>query len=44
MDRTVARLNIEHYRQLLTTKMDEIKRQIILLMLAEEKERYNWLR
>jgi hypothetical protein len=37
MDRTVAHLNIEHYRKLLTEEMDEAKRQTILRLLAEEE-------
>ena len=37
MDRTVAHLNIEHYRKLLTQEMDETKRQTILRLLAEEE-------
>jgi hypothetical protein len=37
MDRTVARLNIEHYRRLLETETDEAKRQIIVRLLAEEE-------
>ena len=37
MDRTVARLNIEHYRKLLTEDMVESKRQTILRLLAEEE-------
>jgi hypothetical protein len=37
MDRTVARLNIEHYRRLLSTDLDETKRQTILRLLAEEE-------
>jgi hypothetical protein len=37
MDRTVAHLNIEHYRKLLTHEMDEAKRQTILRFLAEEE-------
>jgi hypothetical protein len=37
MDRTVAHLNIEHYRRLLATEMDETKRQTILRLLAEEE-------
>ena len=39
MDRTVARLNIEHYRKLLAEKMDAAKRQTILRLLAEEEAR-----
>ena len=37
MERTIARLNIEHYRKLLTQEMDEAKRQTILRLLAEER-------
>jgi len=37
MDRTVAHLNIEHYRKLLAQEMDETKRQTILRLLAEEE-------
>ncbi len=37
MDRTVARLNIEHYRKLLDEEVDQAKRQIILRLLAEEE-------
>ena len=35
MDRTVARLNIEHYRKLLAEEMDDAKRRTILRLLAE---------
>lgn len=37
MDRTVARLNIEHYRRLLAKETDEGRRQTILRLLAEEE-------
>ncbi len=37
MDRTVARLNIEHYRQMLLEEMDETRRTTILRLLAEEE-------
>lgn len=37
MDRTVARLNIEHYRRLLATEADETRRQLIQRLLAEEE-------
>ncbi len=37
MDRTVAHLNVEHYRKLLTQEMDETRRQTILRLLAEEE-------
>lgn len=37
MDRTVAHLNIEHYRRLLETEIDPPKRETILRLLAEEE-------
>ena len=37
MDRTVARLNIEHYRTLLAKETDESKRPTIMRLLAEEE-------
>ena len=37
MDRSVARLNIEHYRRLLAKEADEARRQTILRLLAEEE-------
>ena len=37
MYRTVARLNIEHFRKLLSQEKDEAKRQTILRLLAEEE-------
>lgn len=37
MDRSVARLNIEHYRKLLATETDETRRQAVLRLLAEEE-------
>jgi len=37
MDRTVARLNIEHFQKKLATEADETKRQQILRLLAEEE-------
>jgi hypothetical protein len=37
MDKSVARLNIEHYRKLLATDLDATKRQTILLLLAREE-------
>jgi hypothetical protein len=37
MDKSVARLNIEHYRKLLATDLDDIKRQTILQLLAKEE-------
>ena len=37
MDRTIARLNIEHFRRLLARETDESRRQVIMRLLAEEE-------
>ena len=37
MDRSVARLNIEHFRRLLAEETDESRRQILIRLLAEEE-------
>ncbi len=37
MDRTVARLNIEHYRRLLAKETDETRRQTLQRLLTEEE-------
>ena len=37
VDRTVARLNVEHYRKLLANETDETRRQTIARLLAEEE-------
>ena len=37
MDRSVARLNIEHYRRLLANETDETRRQTLTHLLAEEE-------
>lgn len=37
MDKNVARLNIEHYRRLLATELDDVKRQTVLKLLAQEE-------
>jgi hypothetical protein len=37
MDRSIARLNIEHFRRLLATETDEKRRQTLLRLLAEEE-------
>ena len=39
MDEFVARLNIEHYRKVLTTETDETKRALIEKLLADEEAR-----
>jgi len=37
MDRTVADLNIAHFRKLLETEASDEKRQVLLRLLAEEE-------
>ena len=37
MDRTVAHLNIEHYRRLLEKETDESRRRTLMRLLAEEE-------
>lgn len=37
MDRSVARLNIEHFRRLLATETDEDRRRTLQRLLAEEE-------
>jgi hypothetical protein len=37
MDRTVARLNVEHYTRLLETETDETRRKMIVRLLAEKE-------
>jgi hypothetical protein len=37
MDRTVAILNIEHFRKQLADEKDEVKRRMLLQLLAEEE-------
>jgi hypothetical protein len=39
MDKTIARLNIEHYRKSLATEQDETKRQTLMRLLAEEQSK-----
>jgi hypothetical protein len=39
VDRSVARLNVEHYRRLLATEMDESRRQTLMRLLAEEESK-----
>lgn len=36
MDRTVARLNVEHFQRLLATETDEQRRMLLQKLLAEE--------
>ena len=38
MNKTVARLNIEHYRRALSEEEDEAKRRILLRLLTEEEK------
>lgn len=37
VDRTVAHMNVEHYRRLLAVETDEARRQVLLRLLAEEE-------
>jgi hypothetical protein len=37
MNRTVARLNIAHFKRLLEKETDEAKRQLLLRLLAEQE-------
>jgi hypothetical protein len=37
LDRTVARLNIEHYKRLLAGEAGGARRHVLLRLLAEEK-------
>lgn len=37
MDRSVARLDVEHFRQLLASETDEARRKVLLQLLAEEE-------
>jgi hypothetical protein len=37
MERTVANLNIEHFRQKLETETDETKRRTLVQLLSEEQ-------
>ena len=37
MDKSVAHLNIDHYRRLLEKETDEQRRQTLLRLLAEEQ-------
>jgi hypothetical protein len=39
VDRTVAHLNIEHYKRLLARETDESRRQVLLRLLAEEESK-----
>jgi hypothetical protein len=41
VDRTIARLNIEHFNRLLERETDETRRQMLLRLLAEEKDKLN---
>ena len=37
MDRSVAHLNIEHYKRLLATESDEARRELLVRLLKEEE-------
>lgn len=38
-DETIVRLNIEHFRKLLATGLDETKQKTVLQLLAEEERK-----
>jgi hypothetical protein len=37
MDRSVARLNVEHYKRLLAKETDEQRRHLLMRLLAQEE-------
>jgi hypothetical protein len=37
LEKTVARLNVEHYRKLLASDIDDVKRRTITALLAAEE-------
>jgi hypothetical protein len=39
VDKTIARLNIEHFRRQLSDEKDDAKRQTLQRLLAEEEEK-----
>jgi hypothetical protein len=39
MDRFVARLNIKHFREMLASEVDEARRQLLQVLLAEEEQK-----
>jgi hypothetical protein len=39
VEKTIARLNIEHYRKQLAEPIDDTKRQMLLRLLAEEEKK-----
>ena len=39
MDKTIARLNIEHFQKQLAEETDQAKRQTLRRLLAEEEEK-----
>ena len=43
MDRSVAHLNVEHYRRLLAVEIDEARRQVLQRLLAEEEAKITGL-
>jgi hypothetical protein len=44
MDRSVARLNIEHFKKLLAAETVDKKRQILVQLLAEEEAKLEQLK
>jgi hypothetical protein len=44
VEREIARLNIERFRKLLAAEIDEVKRQMVLRLLAEEEAKLETLK
>jgi hypothetical protein len=40
MDKTIPRLNIEHFHKLLLTEVDDTRRAMLLRLLAEEETKF----
>lgn len=43
MDKDIARLNVEHFRKLLERETDEVRRSMLLRLLAEEEAKLSAL-
>jgi len=43
MDMTIFRLNVEHFRKMLATEQEQMKREMLLRLLAEEEAKLSAL-
>ncbi len=43
MDKTISRLNIDHFRKMLATEQEQMKREMLLRLLAEEEAKLSAL-